>query len=72
MKSWSLTQATVATSSGEAEFNALVRGAAEALGVKAGLDELGWEMPIDIMTDSAAAKSMRGAGWDWERSGTSM
>ena len=58
VKSWSSTQATVATSSGEAEHDALVRGAAEALGSKAMLDELGWVMPIDIMIDSAAAKSM--------------
>ena len=52
VKSWSSTQAT------EVEQKALVRGAAEALGLKAVLDELGWEMPIDIMIDSAAAKSM--------------
>ena len=42
VRSWSSTEATVATSSGEAEYNALVRGAAEALGLKAVLDELGW------------------------------
>ena len=57
MKSWSSTQSTVATSSGEADYNALVRRAAEAWGLKAVLDELGWEIP-DIMIDSAAAKSI--------------
>ena len=58
MKWWSSTQDTVATSSGEAEQNALVRGATEALGSKSVLDELGWEVPIDIKIDSAAAESM--------------
>ena len=38
--SWTSNQATVATSSGEAEHNALVRGAAEALGLKAVLDKM--------------------------------
>ena len=58
VKSWSSTQATVGTSKGEAEYNALVRGAAEALGLKAVLDELCRRMPIDIMIESAAAKSI--------------
>ena len=58
MKWWSSSQDTVATSSGEAEQNALVRGAAEALGSKSVLDELGWEVPIDINIDSAAAEFM--------------
>ena len=48
----------MSTSSGENECNALVRGAAEALGLKAVLDELGWEMPIDIKIDSVAVISM--------------
>ena len=58
MKSWSSTQAIVATWSGEVEHKALAWRAAEALGLKAVLDELGWEMPIEIMIDSAAAQSM--------------
>ena len=45
VKSCSSIQAIVAISSGEAEYNALVRGIAEAFGLKAVLDELGWEMP---------------------------
>ena len=52
VKSWSSTQATVAASSGDAKFHALVRGATEALGLKAVLDKL------DNKIDSAAAKSM--------------
>ena len=58
MMSWSSTEAAVATLSGEAECKALVRGAAEALCLKAVVDELGWEMPIDIMIDSEAATSV--------------
>ena len=54
VKSWSSTQASGATSSGEAECNGTVREAAEVLGLKAVIDDLGW-----------------GAGWDWERCGTS-
>ena len=52
MKSLSSTHAIVATSSGEAEYNALVRGAAEALGLKAGRCPT-----IDIISDLAAATS---------------
>ena len=39
------------------DFERCVRGGAEALGLKA-VDQLGWEMPIDIMIDSAVVKSM--------------
>ena len=38
------------------EYNALVRRAAQALGLKAVVDALGQEMPIDIKIDLAAAK----------------
>ena len=55
VKSWSSSQAIVATSSGDAEYIALVRGAAEPSGLKAVLDELGWDTPIHIMIDLAAA-----------------
>ena len=58
MKSWSSSQASVATTSGEFDFNAHVRGAAEAFGLKSVLDKPRWEMPIDIMIDSAAKKSV--------------
>ena len=63
VKSWSS-----ATLTSEAEYNALVRGAAELLALKAVLDELGWELPIDIKIDSAAAKSTGGwLGLGWQR-----
>ena len=43
LKSWSSTQATVAMSSGEAEYYALVKGAAEGLGMQALMKDLGWK-----------------------------
>ncbi len=58
VKSWSTTQSTVATSSGEAEYYAMVRGAAEGLGLAAVMSELGWKMPVEIRVDSSAAKAV--------------
>jgi hypothetical protein len=58
VKSWSSTQATIATSSGEAEYYALVKSAAEALGLKSLAKDLGWEFRIRIWVDSTAAKSI--------------
>ena len=58
VKTWASTQKTVARSSGEAEYYALVKAAAEALGFQAVARDLGWEMPIRIWVDSTAAKGM--------------
>ena len=58
VKSWSSTQSTLALSSGEAESYALVKTAAEALGVQALAADLGWSMRVRIFVDSAAAKAM--------------
>ena len=57
LKSWSTTQATVAMSSAEAEFYAMVEGATRSLGFRSMVKELGVDMEITIMTDSSAAKS---------------
>ena len=57
-KTWSSMQATIAQSSGEAEYYAMVRAAAEALGMQSIMRELGWEADIRIWVDSSAAKSM--------------
>ena len=57
-KSWSSMQATATQSSGEAEYYAMVRAAAEALGMQSIMRELGWEADIRIWVDSSAAKSM--------------
>jgi hypothetical protein len=58
LKSWSSSQASVALSSGEAEFYAAIRGGAEAMGVKSLLQDLGLEVSIRLMVDSSSAKSM--------------
>ena len=66
IKSWSSTQGSVALSSGESELYGLVKGAAEAIGIRALMRDLGWDCsPATIKTDSSAAKSMavrRGVG----------
>ena len=58
VKTWSSTQATVAQSSGEAEYYALVRAAAEGLGMQSIMRELGWDAKVRIWADSSAAKSI--------------
>jgi hypothetical protein len=58
VKHWSTTQSTIALSSGEAEYVALVKAAAEGLGVQALACDLGLETALRIGLDSSAAKSM--------------
>jgi hypothetical protein len=58
VKSWSSTQASVAQSSGEAEYYALARAAAEGLGLQALLRDLGWDACVRVWVDSSAAKSI--------------
>jgi len=55
IKHWSSTQAGISLSSGEAEFNGVVRGAGQALGYQSLLKDLGVELPIRLWTDSSAA-----------------
>ena len=55
VKHWSSTQASVALSSGEAEFYGLVRAAGQGLGYRALLADLGLEVPVRVWTDSSAA-----------------
>jgi hypothetical protein len=66
LKTWSVTQVTVATSSAEAELYAMSEGASRGLGMKTILQELNVEMSLLVIwTDSAAAKafvSTRGLG----------
>ena len=62
---WSRTQATVALSSGEAELNAALKGAAEAIGLEQVLRELGLTPEIVLEGDSSACKgtlAREGAG----------
>ena len=58
VKSWSSMQSTIAQSSGEAEYYAMVRAAAEALNIQSIMRDMGWEAGIRLWVDSSAAKSM--------------
>jgi hypothetical protein len=58
LKSWSSTQKTVATSSGEAEFYALTKAAAEGLGVQSVAADLGYELSLRVWVDSTAARAV--------------
>lgn len=55
MKHWSSTQASIALSSGEAEFAGVLRGAGQGLGFQSLLKDLGIEVPLRVWTDSSAA-----------------
>ena len=57
LKTWASTQSTPALSSGEAEYYALVKAAAEALEVQALAQDLGWTFGVRIWVDSSAAKA---------------
>jgi hypothetical protein len=58
VKTWSGTQTIIAQSSGEAEYYALVRAAAEALGLQSIMTDLGWRSTIRLWVDSSAAKAI--------------
>ena len=65
VKSWSTNQSVVALSSGEAEFYALTRGSAIALGFQSLLADLGIHLRIRVMTDATSGRaiaSRRGLG----------
>ena len=55
IKHWSSTQSSVTLSSGEAEFNGVIRGAGQGLGYQALLQDFGVELPLRLWTDSSAA-----------------
>jgi hypothetical protein len=58
LKAWNSTQATVATSSGEAEFHAAVKAAAEGLGFQSITCDLGFDLKLEVVVDSSAAQSI--------------
>ena len=58
LRSWSSTQATVATSSGEAEFDAPVKAAAEGSGLQAVACDLGVELRVVLWVGSSTAQSI--------------
>ena len=55
IKHWSLTQTTIALSSGEAELGGICRGAALALGLQSLANDLGIALNIELLTDATAA-----------------
>ena len=60
IKAWSATQASIALSSGEAEYYAVVHGTGIALGIKALYGDIGLELPIRVWTVSSAALGISG------------
>ena len=65
VKAWSVTQAVIALSSGEAEYYGLVKGASVAIGLRSMHEEMGIKVRIRVSTDASAAKgiaSRRGLG----------
>ena len=65
IKCWSINQAVIALSSGEAEYYAMAKGASIGLGIQGMLDDFGISGSIEVRTDSSAAKgicSRRGLG----------
>ena len=58
IKGWSVTQAVIALSSGEAEYYGIVNGASVGLGIRSVLQDLGCSVRLVVCTDSSAAKGM--------------
>ena len=58
IKGWSVTQAVIALSSGEAEYYGIVKGASVGLGIRSVLRDLGCSVRLVVCTDSSAAKGM--------------
>ena len=55
VKHWSVTQSTVALSSGEAELGGICRGASIGLGLQALALDLGIDLQLEVLTDATAA-----------------
>jgi len=55
IKTWSSTQTGIALSSGEAEFNGVIRAAGMGLGFQSLMADLGLAIPLRVWTDSSAA-----------------
>jgi hypothetical protein len=58
VKTWASTQKTLATSSAEAEFYAIVEGASRGLGIKALAADMGSPMDIILYSDASAGRSL--------------
>ena len=55
IKSWSKTQTVIALSSGEAEYYGMVKGASEALGLQAMLNDFNIDCSLVLKSDASAA-----------------
>ena len=65
IKAWSSNQAVIVSSSGEAEFYGIVKGASNALRLTGILKDFGVNLDVAVSTDSSAAKgsaNRRGLG----------
>ena len=60
LKTWSKTQPTIALSSGESELAAVVRGAAELLGMQSVCQDFGINPSLALRSDSTAAIGIAG------------
>ena len=58
IKSWSTTQAVIASSSGEAVFYGIVKGSSIGIGIRSVLADLGVDSRIGVHTDASAAKAI--------------
>ena len=58
IKGWSVTQAVIALSSGEAEYYGIVKGSSVGLGIRSVLADLGCRARLVVCMDSSAAKGM--------------
>ena len=58
VKSWSITQAVIALSSGEAEYYAMVKGGCVGIGMQSIMSDLEVKADIEISTDASAAKGI--------------
>ena len=55
VKHWSKTQTTISLSSGEAELHGIAHGAAQALGIRSLMKDMGWNIAINLHSDATAA-----------------
>jgi len=58
IKTWSVTQAVVAQSSGEAEYYGLVKDSSTATGIKNMMADLGVDLGLEVKTDASSAKGI--------------
>ena len=58
LKSWSVSQKSIATSSAEAEYHALTKVVADGIGLQSMAADLGWSMRLRVCTDSSGAEAI--------------